>query len=38
MDYDKLQSLESQIRSLDVKTVVDGHWKVYSKADFLAEL
>ena len=38
MDYDKLQSLESQILSLDVKTVVDGHWKVYSKADFLAEL
>ena len=38
MDFDKLGALESQIRSLDVKTVVDGHWKVYSKADFLTEL
>lgn len=38
MDFDRLAALADQIRALDVRTVVDGHWKVYRKEDFLAEL
>lgn len=38
MDFDRLEALASMIRSLDARTVVDGHWKIYSKEDFLAEL
>lgn len=38
MDYDKLDALAERIRGLDVKTVIDGHWKPYRKQDYLAEL
>ena len=38
MDFKRLKALEKQIRALDIKTVIDGHWKPYTKEDFLAEL
>ena len=38
MNFRRLEALEQQIRALDVRTVIDGHWKPYSKKAFLAEL
>ena len=38
MNFERLESLKEQIRKLDAKTVIDGHWNSYTKEDFLAEL
>ncbi len=38
IDFKRLESLKRQISELDVKTVIDGHWKPYTKEEFLAEL
>ena len=38
MDYDKLHLLAGQIREMDVKTVIDGHWRPYTKEEYLDEL
>ena len=38
MNFERLESLKEQIRTLDVKTVIDGHWNPYTKEEFLAEL
>lgn len=38
MNFERLESLKEQIRKLDAKTVIDGHWNPYTKEDFLAEL
>ena len=38
MNYDKLDALVRQIEELEADLIVDGHWKVYRKRDFLREL
>ena len=38
MDWDKLAALADKVRSLDADVVIDGHWKPYTKEQFLAEI
>jgi glyoxylase-like metal-dependent hydrolase (beta-lactamase superfamily II) len=38
MDWDKLAALTDKVRSLDADVVIDGHWKPYTKEQFLAEI
>ena len=38
MDWDKLASLADKVRGLDADMVIDGHWKPYTKEQFLAEI
>ena len=38
MDYDRLYALGKKIRDIDAELVIDGHWTVYRKRDFLDEL
>ncbi len=38
MDWDKLAVLAEKVRSLDADVVIDGHWKPYTKEEFLAEI
>jgi hypothetical protein len=38
MDWDKLAALADTVRKLDVDVVIDGHWKPYTKEQFLAEI
>ena len=37
MDYDKLYALTSMIQDMDVQTIIDGHWKPYTKQEYLDE-
>ena len=38
MDWDKLAALADKVRGLDVDVVVDGHWRPYTKEEYLAEI
>ena len=38
MDWDKLAALADKVRGLDADVVIDGHWKPYTKEQFLAEI
>ena len=38
MDWDKLDVLAEKVRGLDAYVVIDGHWKPYTKEQFLAEI
>ena len=38
MNPDKSAALKRQVMSYDVRTVIDGHWKSYTKAEYLEEL
>ncbi|MDO5455397.1 MAG: MBL fold metallo-hydrolase [Eubacteriales bacterium] len=38
MDWDKLAALAEKVRGIDAEVVVDGHWKPYSKEEFLKEI
>ena len=38
MDWGKLAALADTVRKLDVDVVIDGHWKPYTKEQFLAEI
>ena len=38
MDWDKLAALADKVRGLDVDVVIDGHWKPYTKEQYLAEI
>ena len=38
MDYDRLYALGKKIRDIDAELVIDGHWRVCRKRDFLDEL
>lgn len=38
MNPDKSAALKRQVMSYDVRTVIDGHWRSYTKAEYLEEL
>ena len=38
MNPDKSAALKRQVMSYDVKTIIDGHWRPYTKAEYLEEL
>ena len=38
MDWNKLAALAEKVRGIDAEVVVDGHWKPYSKEEFLKEI
>ena len=38
MDWDKLAALADTVRKLDVDVVIDGHWKPYTKEQYLGEI
>ena len=38
MDWDKLAALADTVRKLDVDVVIDGHWRPYTKEQFLSEI
>ena len=38
MDFDKQAMLKEKVSRYDAKTIVDGHWRPYSKKEFLLEL
>ena len=38
MDWDKLAALAGKVRGLNADVVIDGHWKPYTKEQFLAEI
>lgn len=38
MNPDKSAALKRQVMSYDVRTIVDGHWRPYTKAEYLEEL
>ena len=38
MDYDKAAALRQQVGEYDVRTVIDGHWRPYTKEEYLEEL
>lgn len=38
MDFDKLAALRKQIRGIDARVIIDGHWTSYTKDELLAEM
>lgn len=38
MDWDKLAAFADKVRGIDADTVIDGHWKPYTKEEFMAEI
>ena len=38
MDFGKLSLLADKIRGIDAEIIIDGHWRPYSKKEFLAEI
>ena len=38
MDWDKLAAFAEKVRGIDADTVIDGHWKPYTKEEFMAEI
>ena len=38
MDWDKLAALADKVRGIDADIVIDGHWKPYTKEEFMAEI
>ena len=38
MNPDKSAALKRRVMSYDVKTIIDGHWRPYTKAEYLEEL
>ena len=38
MDWDKLAAFAEKVRGIDADIVIDGHWKPYTKEEFMAEI
>ena len=38
MDWDKLAAFAEKVRGIDADTVIDGHWKPYTKEEFMADI
>lgn len=38
MDWDKLDALARKVNGIDADIVIDGHWKPYTKEQFMAEI
>lgn len=38
MDWDKLAALADKVRGLNANVVIDGHWRPYTKEQYLAEI
>ena len=38
MDWDKMEAFADNVRGIDADVVIDGHWKPYTKEEFMAEI
>ena len=38
MDWDKLAAFAEKVRGIDADIVIDGHWKPYTKEEFMADI
>ena len=38
MDWDKMEAFADNVRGTDADVVIDGHWKPYTKEEFMAEI
>ena len=38
MDWDKLAAFAKKVQAIDADVIIDGHWKPYTKEQFMAEI